>query len=45
MGSGLVFCLPQKSQRNTLKYHGKDESDKNISYLQDEILPCSPAPL
>lgn len=45
MGSGLVFCLPQKSHTNKLKFHGKDESDKDISYLQDEILPCSLAHL
>jgi hypothetical protein len=43
LGSGLVFCLSQKSHTNKLKFQGKDESDKDISYLQDEILPCSPA--
>jgi hypothetical protein len=45
MGSGLVFCMPQKPRTNTLKFHGRDESDKDISYLQDEILPGSPAHL
>jgi len=47
MGSGLAFCLslPQKSHTNALIFHGKDESDKDISYLQDEILPGSPAHL
>ncbi len=45
MGSGIVFCLPQESHTNTLKFHDKDESDNDISYLQDEILPGSPAHL
>jgi hypothetical protein len=45
MGSGLAFCLFQKSHINALKFHYKDESDTGISYLQVEILPCSPAHL
>jgi len=37
-GQVLLFArLMQKSHTNTLKFHGKDESDKDISYLQDEI--------
>ena len=47
MGSGLAFCLSlsQKSHTNALIFHGKDETDTDISYLQDEILPGSPAHL
>jgi len=45
-GQVLLFArLMQKSHTNTLKFHGKNETDKDISYLQDEILPGSPAHL
>jgi hypothetical protein len=37
MGSGLAFCFSQKSHANTLKSQSKDESDIDISYLQDKI--------
>ena len=35
-GSGLVFCLSQKSHTNALKFNCKDDNDIDISYLQDE---------
>ncbi len=35
-GSGLAFCLSQKSHTNALKFNCKDDSDIDISYLQDE---------
>ncbi len=41
VGSGLVFCLSQKSHTNALKFHCKDENDIDISYPQYEILPRS----
>jgi hypothetical protein len=44
-GSGLVFCLSQKSHTNTLKFLFMHESDTAISYLQDDILRRSPAHL
>jgi len=48
LGSGLVFCLSQKSHTNTLGFHGANEGNTDICYLyylQDEILPRSPARL
>jgi hypothetical protein len=45
VGSGLVFCLSQKSHTSAFKFHGKDEGDTDTSYLQDEILPHSSAHL
>ncbi len=41
VGSGLAFCLSQKSHTNALKFHRKDENDIDISYPQYEILPRS----
>ena len=45
VGSGLAFCLSQKSHTNALKFHCKDESDIDISYPQYEILPRCPSHL
>ena len=40
-GSGLAFCLSQKSHTNALKYQCTDENDIDISYPRYKILPRS----
>ncbi len=48
LGSGLVFCLPQKSHTNTLRFHGANEDNTDIyylHYLQGDILQRSPVHL